>query len=268
MRNKIIIFLILASLMTMNVNAEWIPGRYELAPVKDTYVSIAGALANPTANYGGAETLYAGSGFDGISVTAIMFDLSTIGKPLSKLTFKADVTVYDSSTRYLLVGVVPNVDWNEYTVTGVDNPFNATDFGTSSPNDDIVYTSTIVTGSTEEVSFELNDFLNQTGTLTILLAQNWGADGWVTLDAKENKYLSGFSNPPHLEYSVKEITSTSQSASTGAGGSGSDSGSDSDSGAGTILFLAAVGGGIYFYRKRKSKKQQPIYNPPINNNIR
>ncbi|RMG20226.1 MAG: hypothetical protein D6732_28825 [Methanobacteriota archaeon] len=195
------------------VSATWSPGKNEIGPDQDTYISVGGVLGNPDANYGGAENLYIGDSLDGISVSALRFDLSDKG-PFSKLEFKADITVFDSATRKIFVNVIPNVIWNELEVTGIDNPFNATDLAFADENDPIVYQSITVTQTTDEIVFSITDFLENATSLTIVLAQEFGSDGWVTMSAKENQYLTAFSNPPHLEYSVKSASGTQTQSET------------------------------------------------------
>ncbi len=217
MIKKLAIFLLLTTMMLgQPIQAEWTPGKNEIGPDQDTYVSVAGALGNPTANYGGSESLDIGDGLNGITVTAIRFDLSGKG-PFSKLEFKSDVTVFDSSTRKLFISVFPDLEWNELAVTGIDNPFNASDLAFAEESDSIVYQSILVTGSTDKITVAMDGFLNTSSSLTLVFAQEFTADGWITMSSKESPYLNAFSNPPHLEYTMQVAPEDGQTGSETAG---------------------------------------------------
>ncbi len=199
------IIIAFSALLSLNVlvTGEWVPNEDELAPTQDAYLSVAGVLASPDANFGGASSLTVGKGIDGHSVTVIQFNLT--GLPaLKSLTFVSEVTVYGEETRTVKVKVFTDVAWDEYEVTGLNNPFDALDFLSSPANNATMKIQ--VTGSTEEISIDLSDYKDHDGTITLLFAGSLTDESWLTMPSKENQYLTRFSNPPHLEFEIESAS--------------------------------------------------------------
>jgi hypothetical protein len=195
-----------------NARAAWTPGAKELGPTKDTYVSLGGALAEPLSNFGMASTLDVGKGFKGVCVTAIQFNLSTLPANVESLNFSSAITVYGSNTRHIKVSILVGVDWDELQVTGLENPFNASELWVS---DEGNLTSVLVGGSTTSITIELADYIGQRGLITLLFAPEVTDESWITLSAKENPYLYSSSNPPHLIYSIPPADDPGPSGSSG-----------------------------------------------------
>lgn len=217
--------------------AAWTPGSSEIAPIKDTYVSIDGSLSKPESNFGGSDQLTVGDGFDGHCITAIQFDLSSLPSNVLSLNFISHVTVYGEETRKMKVYIMLNIDWDELSVTGLDNPFNATDIYLDDSSNANVTTLTIV-GSTNELDINITQWKSYS-KVTLLFAMDPEVTSWMTMQSKENSYLTSYSNPPHLKYT---LIPTSDPPSGG---------SDPSSSSGTIIFLIIVIGIVVFVVKKK-----------------
>ncbi|MHA1729350.1 MAG: CBM96 family carbohydrate-binding protein [Promethearchaeota archaeon] len=198
-KNYAFAFLLVAlfSLSAVKVNADWTPDDNELAPTKDTYVSITGALAEPTSNFGGASLLDVGEGMDGVCISAFQFDLSELPAEVETLEFQGDVTVYGGATRILKIYIMIGIDWDELGVTGADNPFNSTAIYTAE-NEDANLTTLTVVGSTTQIVVNLPDYTDSTELITLLFVPDNIDEHWISLSSKENEYLSSYSDPPRL----------------------------------------------------------------------
>ncbi len=119
----------------------------EYKPAKDTYISIGGPLGEETTNFGGANSIEVGDGLYGDCVGAIFFNLGSVPNDTETLDFASDVMVYGDETRTIKVFILLNAAWDELTVTGVDNPFNATNIWTAGPSE-ANCTTIQITGST------------------------------------------------------------------------------------------------------------------------
>lgn len=191
--------LLQASLLLGASRAEWNPGSNELAPTGDTYLSVAGTLGDPTANYGAANTLSVGEGINGDCVGVISFDLSTLPANVNSLNFTSDITVYGDATRTLEVFVILDSTWNELTVTNATNPFNAVQVWAAAPGS-ANCTSLTIASSTSTITFSVFNW--RTASTITLLFKLPTAVSWITMAQKESQYLYSFSNPPHLVYST------------------------------------------------------------------
>ena len=193
-----------------DAKAQWVPDSSQLAPIKDTYVSIEGALSNPTANYGLAETLTIGDGINGQCVTAIQFDLSDLPTNISNLSFSGDIVVYGDNTRTIKVNILQGVDWEETSVTGLSNPFNATQFWIG----DYANLTTLTIGpSSDDLYIDLSDYLEYRGLITLVFAAGITDASWITLSAHDSSYLYSFSNPAHLDFVKIEAADDSADSS-------------------------------------------------------
>jgi hypothetical protein len=201
MKKSFFIGVVLCSLVlsVTSVSGAWTPKANEIAPTKDAYVSIGGALGDPLANFGLAGSLDVGTGFNGICVSAIQFDFSAVPSNSIDLTFKSDMIVYGESTRELKVNILLGQDWDELSVTGLDNPFNATEFWAGDYANVTILT---IGGSTDEISINLTDFLSYRGLVTLILATGVLDESWITLSSQENEYLMSYSEPPRLVFTV------------------------------------------------------------------
>ena len=191
--------IVLFMLMTQSVLA-WSPAENELGPTKDAHVSIDGALSDPSANYGLAETLTVGTGFNGMCVTAIQFDLSTLPEnrsTIEDLEFASDITVYGENTRDILVSILLEKDWDETGVTGLENPFHAVELYTSGEAN---LTTITIGGSTNELIIDLNAYIEEEGVITLIFVPELTEESWITMNSRENKYLRSYSNPPRLQF--------------------------------------------------------------------
>lgn len=219
--------------------ADWTPSDTQLGPSKDTFVSIGGILSEPLSNFGGAETLYVGDGWYGFCVTAIEFDLSELPENLATLKFESDIVVYGENTRTLDVYIMEGIEWVELEETGLENPFNASEicFTTGSVGN---LTQITLTGSTTELTIDLDNYKDDNGLITLLFTTGALDDSWFTMQSKENQYLASYSNPPRLELTIEE-------------------GADDPSNTGTIgtgLFVIAIIGVIIFVVIKKKKKKE------------
>ena len=219
--------------------ADWTPSDTQLAPSKDTFVSIGGILSEPLSNFGGAETLYVGDGLYGYCVSAIEFDLSELPENLVTLQFESDIVVYGENTRTLEVYIMEGVGWAELEVTGLDNPFNATDicFTTGSVGN---LTKITLTGSTSDITIDLGDYIDDNSLITLLFTTRALDESWFTMQSKENQYLASYSNPPRLEFTIEEAADDPSNAGTVGGG---------------LFALAVIGVIIFVVIKKKKKKE-------------
>ena len=235
-----LIFTILCfSPMIQYGRADWTPSDTQLAPAKDTFVSIGGTLSEPLSNFGGAETLYVGEGLYGYCVSAIEFDLSELPENISTLQFESSIVVYGENTRILDVYIMEGIDWVELEVTGLDNPFNATDicFTTGSVGN---LTQITLTGSISNITIDLNDYKVNNGLITLLFTTGALDESWFTMQSKENQYLASYSNPPRLEFTIEKTAD--EPSNTGSFG-------------GTLLVFAIIGVVIFVVIKKKKKKE-------------
>jgi hypothetical protein len=177
--------------------ATWTPGTNELGPTKDTYVSVDGALSDPSANYGGASSIAVGDGFDGDCVGAIYFNLNSIPADILTLQFQSDITVYGSATRTVKVFILLNATWDELVVTGLNNPFNATAIYLADPSEANCTTITL-TQSMTALSFSIYAWKDAVN-VTLLFTAPEGYS-WFTMSSRENPYLGSYSHPPRLVY--------------------------------------------------------------------
>lgn len=181
------------------VSAAWTPGSDEIGPIKDTYISAGGVLASPTSNYGGGETLYAGDCLDGDCVTAIAFDLSGLPDEVETLNFQSDIVVYGDATRIVRVFVFINLAWEEMQVTNASNPFDAANLlnvTKSSAN----CTSVTITGSTKALNFSVVNWKSASTLTLVFVGDPANEADWITMSARENSYLSSYSEPPRLTF--------------------------------------------------------------------
>jgi len=224
--------------------AEWTPSDTQLGPSKDTFVSIGGILSEPLSNFGGAETLYVGDGLYGYCVSAIEFDLSELPENLDTLQFESDIVVYGENTRTLDVYIMEEIDWVELEVTGLENPFNATEicFTTGSVGN---LTQITLTGSTTEITIDLDDYIDDNGLITLLFTTGALDESWFTMQSQENQYLSSYSNPPRLEFTVDPAAADDDTDPSNTGTS-----------VGVTLFVLAVIGVIIFLVIKKKKKKE------------
>ncbi|MHA1776245.1 MAG: hypothetical protein ACTSWC_05695 [Promethearchaeota archaeon] len=221
-----------------SVQADWTPDENELAPSKDTYLSISGVLSEPAVNFGGAESIYVGDGLKGICMGLIAFDLSSISDDANSLTFTSTCVSYGDATWTLHVSVILNANWNELQITTVENNLDILNiYSENSAN----VSDLTITGSTDEISLNLTDFLDESA-ITLVFSPDVSIDAtWLTMSSKENSYLSSYSNPPHLTFEVPK---------------NSDDSDSSNSSIGVIMGILVVGiiVVIVVLRKRKPKK--------------
>ncbi len=210
--------------LIQNVNADWSPETNEIAPINDAYVSISGSLAEPQSNYGGSNSLEIGNGLDGHCVSAIEFNLTSIPNDTRSLEFLSDVTVYGEETRMLKVSIILDTQWDELEVTGLNNPFNATDFWMA-PADYANLTSIQIVGSSSEISINLTEFMDQ-DRITLVLATSPEDGSWIDMSSKESEYLYSTSNPPHLKFDLPEDEDSNNGGQSEPGTDDSDGGSD------------------------------------------
>lgn len=223
--------------------ADWTPNDTQLAPSKDTFVSIGGILSEPLSNFGGAETLYVGDGLYGYCVSAIEYNLSELPENIATLQFKSDIVVYGENTRTLDVYIMEGIDWVELEVTGLENPFNATEicFTTGSLGN---LTQITLTGSTTEITIDLDDYKDDNGLITLLFTTGALDESWFTMQSQENQYLSSYSNPPRLEFTVDPAAADDDTDPSNAGTVG-----------GTLFVIAIIGVIIFLVIKKKKKKE-------------
>ncbi|MHA1673299.1 MAG: hypothetical protein ACTSYI_06700 [Promethearchaeota archaeon] len=185
------------------VRADWTPGDDEVAPSKDTYLSLSGTLSEPNNNFGGAETLYVGDGLKGICMTVIAFDLSTLPSETDSLSFSSSCVAYGDATWTMRVSILLGSSWNELEITTLDNDFDGLVVWT---NNTANLTDITVTGSLDEITLNLSDYIDEE-SITLLFCPDLTIDGaWITMQSKENQYLLSVSNPSHIQYTVPEPT--------------------------------------------------------------
>lgn len=236
---SLIFSIICFSPMMQYGRADWTPSDTQLASSKDTFVSVGGILSEPLSNFGGAESLNVGDSFYGYCVSAIEFDLSDLPENLETLKFESDIVVYGENTRTLDVYIMEGIGWEELEVTGLENPFNATEicFTTGSVGN---LTQITLTGSTSEMTIALDDYKDDNGLITLLFTTGALDESWFTMQSKENQYLASYSNPPRLEFTVEEAADDpSNTGNIGAG-----------------LFVIAIIGVIIFLVIKKKKKKE------------
>ena len=194
------LFMIVALTTPTAVKGETI----NLYPVADTKISIDGALSDPTANYGGAETMDVGSGFDGACLAFIAFDTSNLGEMnITDMIFNVEIYVYGDETRTLAVYVYLGIDWDEMSATGLINPFNATGIYSVYPPKGNLTTLT-VTPDTDRLTFGLGEYKDYRGILTIGLTTGPADKSWISVKSKENTYSDGA--VLHISYESGETT--------------------------------------------------------------
>ncbi len=223
--------------------ADWTSSDTQLLPSKDTFVSIGGTLSEPLSNFGGAETLYVGDGLYGYCVSAIEYDLSELPENLASLQFESDIVVYGENTRTLDVYIMEGINWVELEVTGLENPFNASEicFTTGSVGN---LTQITLTGSTAEITIDLDEYKDNNGLITLLFTTGALDESWFTMQSKENQYLASYSNPPRLEFTVEQAAD------------GDTDPNNTGSSVGATLFVIAIIGVIIFLVIKKKKKKE------------
>ncbi|MCF2141187.1 MAG: hypothetical protein K9W44_14100 [Candidatus Lokiarchaeota archaeon] len=236
------------------VQADWTPGVHEIAPSKDTYLSLSGALAEPNNNFGGAESLDVGDGFKGICMSLITFDLSSIPDDANSLMYSSSCVAYGDATWTVHVSVIIGAKWEELQISTVNNDINAISIYSGNTGN---LTDIIITGSTDEISLNLSNYLSES-EITLVFSPDIAVDGtWITIQAKENQYLSSFSNPPHLKYDIPEISSDTGSSDDTIPSStddSSDNSSENSSGSsivGGLIFIGIVITVIVILKKKK-----------------
>ncbi|WP_457559690.1 hypothetical protein [Candidatus Harpocratesius sp.] len=245
-----LIFTMLIFLNISTVQADWTPGVNEIAPLKDTYLSLSGALAEPNNNFGGAESLDVGDGIKGICMSLISFDLGSIPDDANSLMYSSSCVAFGDATWTVHVSVIIGANWEELQISTVNNDINAISIYSSNTGN---LTDIIITGSTDEISLNLSDYLDES-EITLVFSPDITVDGsWITIQAKENQYLGSFSNPPHLKYDVPETGSSDDTLSSSTDDS-SDESSENSSGSsivGGVILIGIVIAVIVILKKKK-----------------
>lgn len=215
-----------------------------LSASKDAYVSVYGGLSDPSANYGLAEYITVGAGFDGVCVGIITFDLSDVPDN-TQVHFQCGGITFGQETRTIKVFEFQDIVWDETEITGLNNPFGALELCQLSSNDANVTVLTLG-GSADEISFSF--YPNFQGEYTLVFAPDLNTSVWMELYSKDNSY--SWVDKPTLSY---ELTSSNQD--------------------GGNLFsvwlylgsLAFVGLGIYLGSRKKKQKTYQSYSraPPM-----
>ena len=204
-KNKTTLYLFCLTLMfstvflQINVRAEWVPASDEILPTKDAYVVVCDSIGSSEIdNFGGSDKLYVGlnSWYD--SVSAIQFDFSELPDNLLSLEFLSDISQYAETTRTIKINILVGIDWDELSVTGISNPFNATNIWAE---DHANLTTIVITGTTENFTVDLSAYKDSNELITLLFSGNPIGEDKFSMNSKEATLYS-WNNPPRLSYVV------------------------------------------------------------------